>query len=148
MKKDSLLDVTIGTYDGPEVCKIVETFLLDKISEKSGIDLYHNDGLSVFKNKSGTQLKIIEKSLQKTFKNFGSEIVPESNLKIVNYLDVTLNLNDIFFKPYYELYDIIQYINKEFTYTPNHIKHLPAFTDKRLSNNFSHKKIFKESAIY
>ena len=40
------------------------------------------------------QLERIKKSLQKTFKEFGLEIVAESNLRIVNYLDVTLNLNE------------------------------------------------------
>ena len=56
--------------------------------------------------------------------------MPESNLKIVNYLDVTLNPSDSFFKPYYKLYDIIQCINNDATYTHNVIKHLPTFTKK------------------
>ena len=42
----------------------------------------------------------------------------EPNLRIVNYLDVTLNLNDGSFRPYDKPDDIIQYINKEF----NHAK--------------------------
>ena len=46
-----------------------------------------------------TQLETIKKSLQKTFKDFGLEIAAESNLRIVNYLDVTLNLNDGSFRP-------------------------------------------------
>ena len=77
MKKDGLSDVTMGAYDGAEVCELVGTFLLDKISEKydkSNIGLKRNDELSVFKNKF--------------------YIVAEYNLKIVNYLDMTLNLND------------------------------------------------------
>ena len=97
MKKDGLFDVTMGTYDGAEVCELVGTFLLNKIIEKydkNYIGLYRDDGLSVFKNKSRTQLGRIKNSLQKTFKDFGLEIVAESNLRIVNYLDVTLNLND------------------------------------------------------
>ena len=115
MKKDGLFDVTVGAYDGAEVCELVGTFLLDKVSEKYekySIGLYRDDGLSVFKNKSGTQLERIKKNLQKTFQDFGLEIVAESNLKIVNYLDVTLNLNNGSFKPYHKPDDIIQYINK------------------------------------
>ena len=41
-----------------------------------------------------------------------------------------------------------QYINKEFNYSPNLIKHLPASIEKRLSNNSFDEKIFQESAIY
>ena len=75
--------------------------------KKNSISLYCDDGLSVFKNKSGTQVEKIKKNFQKTFKDFGLEIVAESNLKIVNYLDVTLNLNNGSFKPYYKPDDII-----------------------------------------
>ena len=151
MKKDGLFDVTMGAYDGAEVSELVGAFLLDKISEKyekNSIGLYRDDGLSVFKNKSGTQLERIKKNLQKTFKDFGLEIVAESNLKIVNYLDVTLNLNNGSFKPYHKPNDIIQYINKESNHPPSIIEHLPASIEKRLSNNSSVEKIFKEAAIY
>ena len=70
MKKDGLFDVTmgVGVYDGAEVCELVGTFLLDKISEKyekNNISLYRDGGLSVFKNKSGTQLERIKKELTK-----------------------------------------------------------------------------------
>ena len=94
-----------------------------------------------------TQLERIKKSLQKTFKDFVLEIVAECNLRIVNYLDVTLNLNDGSFRPCDKSDDIIQYI-KEFNHPPNLIKHLPASIEKRLSNNSFDEKIFKESAIY
>ena len=138
-------------YDGAEVREPVGTFLLDKISEKyekNSIGLYRDDGLSVFKNKSGTQLERIKKNFQKTFKDFGLEIVAESNLKIVNYLDVTLNLNNGSLKPYHKQDDIIQYINKESNHPPSIIEHLPASIQKRLSNNSSDEKVFKEAAIY
>ena len=50
------------------------------------------DGLSIFRNKSGTQLEKMKKKLQRLFKEYDLEITGESNLKIVNYLDVTFNL--------------------------------------------------------
>ena len=90
----------------------------------------------------------IKKSLQRTFKDFGLETVAESYLRIVNYLDVTLNLNNGSFRPCHKPDDIIQYINKESNHPSNLIKHLPASIEKRLSNNSSDEKIFKEYAIY
>ena len=66
MKKDGLSDVTMRTYDGAEVCEIVWTFLLHKIGEKcdkNSIGLFRDDELPVFKNKNGTQLERIKKSL-------------------------------------------------------------------------------------
>ena len=53
-------DVTMGAYVGTEVCELVETFLLNKLSEKydkNSISLHRDDGLSVFKYKSRTQLE-------------------------------------------------------------------------------------------
>ena len=45
----------------------------------------------------------------------------ESNQKIVNYLNVTLNLKDDTFKPYHKP-DKIKYIRIEFNHPPNLIK--------------------------
>ena len=151
MKKDGLFDVKMGAYDCVEVCELVGTFLLEKISkryDKNSIDLYSDDGLSAFKNKSGTQLGKIKKNLQKTFKDFGLEIVAGSNLRIVNYLEVTLNLNNDSFIPYHKPNNIIQCINKESNHPRSIIKHLPVSIEKRLSNNSSNEKIFKEESIY
>ena len=112
IKKNELIEVTMGTYDDGEVCKLVGIFFLDKIVEKcdkSNIALYCDEGLSVYKIKRGTQLEKIKKSLQKTFKNFGLSIVAESDLTIANYLGMTLDLNDGSFKPYLKSDDIIEY---------------------------------------
>ena len=76
----------------------------------------------------------IKDTLQKIFKHFGLEMVSESNLRIANYLDVTLNLNDGFYKPHHKPNDIIQFINKESNNPPNFIKHLSASIEKLISN--------------
>ena len=54
----------MGVYDDAEVCELVGILLLEKISEicyKSNIGLYRDDGLSIFRNKSGTQLPKLKK---------------------------------------------------------------------------------------
>ena len=53
MKKEDLFNVAMGAYDGAEVCELVGTFSLDKVSveyDKNSIILYHDNGLSIFKN--------------------------------------------------------------------------------------------------
>ena len=136
-KRWLLFDVTIGASGGAEVCELLKTFSLASVYIMTTDCQYLK-----------TQLERIKKSLQKTFKDFVLEIVAESNLRIANYLDVTLNLNDGSFRPCDKPDDIIQYINKEFNHPPNLIKHLPASIEKRLSNNSFDEKIFQESAIY
>ena len=66
-----LFDVTIGAYDGAEVCKLTGNYLLYKLSklyEKKDIGLYRDDGLAVFKNKSGPESEKIKKSIQAIFR--------------------------------------------------------------------------------
>ena len=127
----------MGAYDGAEVCELVGTFLLEKISEicnKCDIGLYRDDGLAVFRNKSGIHLEKIKKKLQRLFKEYDLEIIAESGQKIVNYLDVTLNLKDGTFRPYHKPGDRMQYIHTESNHPPNIIKHIPASIETRLSN--------------
>ena len=72
MKQDSgLFDLTMGAYNGAEVCKLVGTFLLYKLSlkyNKNNIGLYRDDGLTIFKNISGPKSEKVKKDIQKLFK--------------------------------------------------------------------------------
>ena len=136
MKKEGdIFDVPMGAYDGAEVCELVGTFLIEKIGEicnKSNIGLYRDDGLSIFRNKSGTQLKKMKKKLQRLFKEYDLEITAESNLKIVNYLDVTSNLKDGTFRPYHKPDDQIQCIHTESNHPPNIIKHTSLYRNSSI----------------
>ena len=68
MKKDSgLFDVTMGAYDVAEVCELVGTFLLYKLSlkyNKNNIGIYRDDGLAIFKNISGPKSEKVKKDIQ------------------------------------------------------------------------------------
>ena len=85
------------------------------------------------------------KYFQSIFKKVGLEIVVSCNMKVVNYLDVALNLNDGSYKPYHKPNNEILYINKESNHPPSIIKQLPLSIENRLSN-LSSAKIFNESA--
>ena len=50
----------------------------------------------------------IKKHLQKVFKNNGFDGIIECNMKTVNYLNVTFNLNDGTYQPYQKPDNIIQ----------------------------------------
>ena len=152
MKKGSdLFDVSMGAYDGEEVCELIGIFLLNLLGRQydpKNIGLYRDDGLSIFKNCSGPQMEKIKKHLQKVFKNNGLNVIIECNMKIVNYLDVTFNLNDGTYRPYQKPDNIIQYIHVESNHPPNIIKQIPKTIEKRLSQLSSSEKIFNESAPF
>ena len=90
----------------------------------------------------------IKKRLQKLFKNNGLDVVIDSNLKIVNYLDVTFNLNDSTYRPYQTLDNIIQYIYDKSNRPPNIIKQIPKIIEKCFSQLSSNEEIFIESASF
>ena len=49
----------MGSYDGAEVCELVELFLLNELNElfgKDNVGLYRDDGLAIVKNTSGPQM--------------------------------------------------------------------------------------------
>ena len=68
MKKGKdLFDVAMRVYDGTEVCELVGTFLLEKsgeINNNNEIGLYRNDGSTIFRQRSGTQLEKIQRLLK------------------------------------------------------------------------------------
>ena len=105
-----------------------------------------SDGLAAFKNISGPQAEKIKKDFARIFKNNELEIVIECNKKVVNFLDVTLNLNDGTHKPYHKPDTTLQYIHKESNHPSNIIKQIPLIVEKRLSSLSSNEKIFKEAA--
>ena len=67
-------------------------------------------------------------------------------MKIVNYLDVTFNLNDGTYRPYQKPDNIIQYMHVESNNPPNNIRQIPKTIEKRLSRLSSNEEIFNESA--
>ena len=61
-KEAGLFDVTMGAFDGPEVCEAVGNFFLCQLSKnynKKGIGLYRDDRLAIFKNISGSKAEKI-----------------------------------------------------------------------------------------
>ena len=150
-KKGGLFDITMGAFDGAEICELVGTFILDTIGSKYNkkeIGLYRDDGLAVFKNLSGPENEKVKKTFQKIFKEHGLDIVIQCNMKIVDYLDITMNLNNGTYKPFRKEGEDTNYIHRDSDHPPNIIKQLPISIEKRLSNLSSSKEIFDQSKVY
>ena len=101
-----------------------------------------------FKNTSGPQSEKIKKTFQKMFENKGLDIIINFNMKIVNYFDVTLNLNDGSYRPYKKPNDETNDIHVNSDHPPSILKQLPVSIEKRLSSLSSSKEIFEEAASY
>ena len=67
-------DVPMGCCDGAEVCELVGSYLLKKVSnivDKTYIGLYRDDGLAILQNLSGPQIEWKRKDIMKMFKTGG-----------------------------------------------------------------------------
>ena len=122
-KQEENFDITMGAYDG-------------KKYNNKGIGLYRDDGPEAEK---------IKKDIQRIFKQKGLEITITCNMKVVNYLDVTFNLNDGSYQPYHKTNDEILYIHKESNHSPPIIKQLQISIESRLFKLSSSKGIFEQS---
>ena len=91
-----------------------------------------------------------EKSRRKSFKIYLKENIQtfQRNAKIVNYLDITLKLNDALYRPYRKPNEETNYIHVNSDHLLSIIKEIPRSIEKRLSILSSSKNIFQESAIY
>ena len=91
----SLFDVTMGSYDGAEVCELVGLFILHQLSQLVGvknIGLYRDDGLAILENALGPTLEHIKKKIIKLFHQISLNITAKINLVQTNFLNVTFNL--------------------------------------------------------
>ena len=73
----SMFDVTMGSFDGAEVCELIGLFLLNNLSEKYGknnVGLYRDDGLVLLRNASGPQSEWTRKDITREFKKQGLNI--------------------------------------------------------------------------
>ena len=73
-KTDSCFDVTMGSYDGAEICEFVGIYIITRlvaIIKKSDCVLYRYDSLVILHNVNGQQIDRTRKNVVKIFKDFG-----------------------------------------------------------------------------
>ena len=147
-KKNGTFDVTMGSFDGAEVCELVGLFLLKKITgftppEKVG--LYRDDGLIMLENIDGPSTERLRKKLHATFQQEGLKITIENPSTVVDFLDVTFNCSDGSYRPFRKENSVTEYVNKHSNHPPQIIKRIPEIVQKRLSTISSTEEIFEES---
>ena len=119
----------MGAYDVAEVCEILGLFLLNNLAnkfDKNSVGLYRDDGIALFKNINGHRADKIRIEFHQLFQENGLSLVIECNLKTVNYLDITLDLNTGSYKPYCKPNDEILYIHTKYNHPANILNTLNA----------------------
>ena len=134
----------MGAYDGAETADLIGLFLLDVITKRiKDIEagLYRDDGLAV----AETTPRNIEKIRQKIvniMEEFGLKTTSTANQKVVQFLDVTLDLENESYKPFIKPGDKPIYVNKQSNHPPAVVKNIPLAVNRRLCSISSSKEIF------
>lgn len=85
----------MGVYDGAKLCELVGCLLLNNLNDlidPSNHGLYWDDGLIIVINCTPRKGDITRKKLHWMFNKFGFKLDMQTDLKITDYLDVTLDL--------------------------------------------------------
>ena len=91
----------MGSYDRVETCELEGCYLLSQLNQIPGIEisLYRHDRLAVL-NQTLQEIERAKKEICQIFARNNLKITVEANKKVVNFLDVTLELNTGKFRPY------------------------------------------------
>ncbi|GFR84580.1 inositol hexakisphosphate and diphosphoinositol-pentakisphosphate kinase 2 [Elysia marginata] len=133
----------MGSFDGAETCELVGLYLLTQLQSLDvNVGLYRDDGLAV-SDKSPKQNEDMKKKICKIFKNTGLSITIDANKKVVDFLDVSFNLQNECYRPFMKPNQTTNYVHKNSNHPPTIIKNIPSNIAKRLSTISKNKKIFE-----
>ena len=86
-----------------------------------------------------------QKEMCKIFRNYDLKITIDVNHKIVNFLDVTFDLESGLFKPFMKPNDIPVYVHKKSNHPPAITQNLPQSVNRRLSSISANEGVFKDA---
>ena len=139
------LDIPMGCYDGAEVCELVGSFVLnclEHVFTKDEIGLYRDDGLGITRNASGPEIGRKTKRIIDISKQYGLTIVMHTNVKVVDFLDVRVDLNSNTFKAYRKPNNVPVYVNKQANHPTSINSQIPRNVTCRISKLSSNKEIY------
>ena len=140
-------DTPMGSFDGAEICELVGCLLLYNINyivDPYSHGLYRDDGLIILGNSTPRKFDI-RKKLHRLFNGFGFKLEIQTNLKITDYLDITLNLYNGTVSPFRKQNQNPCYVNMGSNHPIQVFKHIPNGIEHRLSTNSSNIDIFEQS---
>ena len=142
-------NVPMGGYDSSQIADLVGLYILhilNRIISSEQIGLYRDDGLIYIPNSNGPNSSSIQKKIIRAFKLLGFKIEVSSNNKIVNFLDVTLDLSNNTYKPFIKTDQSPSYININSNHPKVIIKQVRKAVNLRIRNLSANEKIFRESS--
>ena len=135
-KGGKLFDVTMGAFDGAEVCELVGLYILSLIAEKFGANdfgLYRDDGLGAIVV-SGPEGERAKKELHKIAKKCDLGFTVDGFFTLVDFLDANFDLPSGRYWPYTKPNAHTKYVHAHSNHPPIVLKHLPDSITERISS--------------
>ena len=146
-KGGKLFDVTMGAFDGAEVCELVGLYILSLIAEKFGEDdfgLYRDDGLGAIVA-TGPQGERTKKELHKIAKKCGLGFIVDGLFTFVDFLDANFDLPSGRYWPYTKPNANTKYVHAQSNHPPSVLKHLPDSITERISTLSCNEEEFNKA---
>ena len=114
---------------------------LVQVLPKSQIGLYRDDGLAV-SSASRRQNDMIKKKICRILETNGLSITIDVNVKVVSFLDITLDLSTCIYKPFMKENDHPVYVDVKSNHHPMVLKYIPMGVNRKLNRISSNKEVF------
>ena len=128
--------VPMECFDGAEVCELAGAYILGQLNtvfKNKNVDFCRDDRLRIFRNLSGPKIERKRDAIVRVFIDCGLSITTKNNLKVVNFLDIQLDLIDGTYRPYGRPNDNLMYIDISSNHPPSTKKQIPISISKRTS---------------
>ena len=141
-------DVPMGAYDSAQVADLAGIYILDtlgRIVNLEQVGLYRDDGIIYIPDSNGPKTSSIQKKIIRANKLLCLRIQIASSLKIEDFFNVTLNLNNGTFKPFSKNDSVPRYINVSSNHPRSVLRQIPNTVNQRINKLSKCKKIFEEN---
>ena len=89
--------------------------------------------------------KTLTKNIGQVFAQNQLRVTIEANAKVVNFLDITLDLSRSIYKPYIKENEIPVYVNTASNHPPKILENIPLGINKRLSRISANEEVFNDA---
>ena len=140
-------DVSMEGCDSSQIADLVGLYILyilSRIVSPEQMGLYHIDGIIYIPNSNGPNSLRKQKKMIRAIKFLGFKIEVSSNNKIVNFLDVILNLSNNTYSPFLKADQYPSYINVNSNHPKTIINQVPKAVNLRIRNLSAKEKIFQK----
>ena len=143
----------MGSWDGAEISELCGIYLLYKLTRNDGtgpdgpfkkeeVGLYRDDGLAAVQG-TNKERDAIKTKIKEIFAEENLKVEQKVNLLVVDYLDITLDLEVNKHRPFHKAKPI--YIHKDSNHPQHIIKEIPNMIQKRISMLSSDEEIFNNA---